>query len=964
MDVTNEKNIFPKLDKLNINHNKKFNKVTKNINIIKKIDYNKIKLNINNTDVGSHKILIEKIDNLTDRGTTENKIIQDNNSIKKLKKIDSFKSDIKDNKEEKNINIPLNEHNINNIINSLNKHENERMQKDILDIKKFLINNKLLELLPFKNCDKDSLERILIHCCMISKYKFIEKNTVLYRINDIIDKFYIIIKGKVGIYKAFNSLQCMSGFEYFQYIYGLYLNNEKYLLKLVLSQNYELYPIKENMFPKLNLYVFDILIQRYKNDKNQYINIFTSKEDIIKKCFITSSNYKNHLINNKDKNKKKDVIFDYKLLCKTKDKNIVNIFEYQIIHEYNSGNYFEKINNQEFIDNYIISQNKNKKNSRKNNNNETDINRRKYTAKILSDTEICFFNLKSYYFFLLNEYNKILSKDIRFLTENFMYKKISKQFEEKYFKLFEFEEMNINTYLFEENQPLEYIYFLKEGSVEISLNKNIYKLNELINQLYLIKINKDKINEKTNLSNNNINHHHSLKNLRNNSFNSNKEEIRLIIFDKKDIIGLECLYYDINYFYNAKIISKTANFYKIKKDKFIEILNLDSVEKNYIEESERKMDFMISRLLNLKKIKIDLIEFKNNDFLLKLNNVIKIKSKNNKICNFNFPYVSLSPTSNEENKKKIYKNYNEAFDEKKNYPEKIKRMTLFSNYILNEKNQKYISESKKNKENNIANNNFNKKKLININLRKTYNKINKKNIRRNNSELEKINDFFETENNMFNKNLKISGISAYFKKALLEESLSDNNENLNNSKKKNLFPEILKTPKIKSEEKSKVMSDKRNENSISLRTEKYLLNKIQRQLTYDDLFFTKIKNNNSNNDIYKNNKNDDELINNIKNQKNEVITKKFILSKNKEFIPWKYFHRNINIDKMLNKRLIMKNNWYRNIDQLTEDNSENNYSSTNGRILRIKSKKNYLKLMTNEDHIKNYSSLKISKSIK
>ena len=148
-----------------------------------------------------------------------------------------------------------------NLIETIKIDNNERTPKDILRIKNFFIKSNLLELFQFKNSNDELLDKLLINSCINCKYKFMKKESILYKINDLEDNFYIIINGKIGVYKAFNKIKYMSWFKYFQYLYDLYLKNENYLLKIILEQNYKIFPIKENMLPELNINIAYTLIE-------------------------------------------------------------------------------------------------------------------------------------------------------------------------------------------------------------------------------------------------------------------------------------------------------------------------------------------------------------------------------------------------------------------------------------------------------------------------------------------------------------------------------------------------------------------------------------------------------------------------------------------------------------------------------------------------------------------------------
>ena len=804
-------------------------------------------------------------------------------------------------------NIPTTEERQKNIIDSIKIQSNERTPKDIFNIKQFLIDAKLLGLLKFTNCNEEVIDKLLINCCINCKYHFARKDTILYKKNDLIDNFYIIINGKIGIFKPYIKKEYMTGFDYFRYIYDLYTKNESYLLGLVLRQNYYLFPIKENMLPYFNLNVAHILIQKFKSNKKNYINLFESIEDILKKCFINPINYKY----NKKISKNND--FNYELISNITDLNIVYIYEYNLIEEYYDGNFIESISNEKFIKEYNLNLSENIKN--KDDKYKVE-DKRIFTAKILSDTHLCYFDLNNFYNLLISEYKKIIHRDSKFLSENyFLFKEISKQFEQKYFPLFEYEEIKINQFLFKEDQSFEYIYFIKEGTVELSINKSILQMHELLKELYFIKDrisnpNEENINNKKNIFDINIFEK---------AYSINEQETKLVVLEKKDIIGLECFYLGINYFYNAKVIRKGGTFYKIKKENFSKILELEEektgFQKNYQDECEIKIDFLIDRIFTINKVKLNLIENKKNNQLLNKDN-----KKNQKIL-INFTHKN--------NKMKIIKKINELFEEKFSFENKRKKKkNKFNNTFINYK--KYLSHTK------------NKSKYY----KKIFYDYNNQIYSRNQSKVKilKQNNFSQSEKNLNNQN--INQYSLQNKKIIDNKSIiniSENqdiseNNNSSNSMVKIDLPDVTSTSPIQTNRKS----------SFGLKTEKYLFNKVKKQLTYDNLFLNFSKHN-----IDINNS-----LNNIKLIEKSKISKSLIKNnspKNIDFIPWKYFHYNENIEPLTNRKRTMRNYWYKNIDKLKDNN--NDYSSIGNWIYGINNNKNKVKLYKNKDYLKSTNSL-------
>jgi hypothetical protein len=71
-----------------------------------------------------------------------------------------------------------------------------------------------------------------------------------------------------------------------------------------------------------------------------------------------------------------------------------------------------------------------------------------------------------------------------FLVQNFFFNNINlKIFERKYFSHFIYEEYLRGSTIFNENENNKYIYFLKDGDVEITINKSLLEIHNLVKVL-------------------------------------------------------------------------------------------------------------------------------------------------------------------------------------------------------------------------------------------------------------------------------------------------------------------------------------------------------------------------------------------------------------------------------------------------------------------------------------------------
>ena len=531
------------------------------------------------------------------------------------------------------------EENLSEIIKIYKVHQENKDKKEILKIKNFFVSVGLHKLFEFPNYNEQMIEKSMIFFCINSKMKLFKRNSIIYNSDDTFDKFYIMISGKVGMYKILEKVVNFSGFGYFQYIFDLYIKKEKYFLKLTLKKNYNLFPINEEMMDNLNINLAKYII--YLCQKSQdYLNIYGSKEEILKMCYLNPKEYSNIKLDIEENIEKN---FIYKLLSNTKDKNDIYIYEYLQKDLYITKRVLEEFNNNDILRKYKTGNNTI--------NYEYNINsKRKYTLKALSDTFICYIDLQEYIYFFIEEYKLYMREQALFLIHNFIFQKIQKHFELHYFNFFEFEEVKPNQFLFHENDKVEYIYLLKEGIVELTINKNIFKIREIINKLNSQNDISDSVNEKDNFEKNlELELGQEFLNEKK-KLNENKNE-KIIILEKNQMIGLECLYLGINYFYNAKLGNKNAKFYKIKKDKFLEIIDLEQrsgIHLDYQKEAQRKINFFLLRLINLTKVKINCIKLKKIPNLINIYNQMNI-GRNYKKVKFNLTHkktrLKLNPTN-------------------------------------------------------------------------------------------------------------------------------------------------------------------------------------------------------------------------------------------------------------------------------------------------------------------------------
>lgn len=86
--------------------------------------------------------------------------------------------------------------------------------------------------------------------------------------------------------------------------------------------------------------------------------------------------------------------------------------------------------------------------------------------------------------YILNENQKFKGKEISFLIENFIFQTVSvKLFKKNIFHEFVRLSFPKYSFIFKQNQITDYLYFICEGEVELSIELNLLQLNDLIQLL-------------------------------------------------------------------------------------------------------------------------------------------------------------------------------------------------------------------------------------------------------------------------------------------------------------------------------------------------------------------------------------------------------------------------------------------------------------------------------------------------
>lgn len=124
--------------------------------------------------------------------------------------------------------------------NSLSCDPIRRTQEQNNLIANYLIDKKTLDILKREKTSDINFTQLVFHFAENMKLAVLEKNEILFRLDDIADNFYIIIKGRVAVLKPKKKKYSLTQMGFLNKLRELYKKNEMYLLNYTIKNNYEL----------------------------------------------------------------------------------------------------------------------------------------------------------------------------------------------------------------------------------------------------------------------------------------------------------------------------------------------------------------------------------------------------------------------------------------------------------------------------------------------------------------------------------------------------------------------------------------------------------------------------------------------------------------------------------------------------------------------------------------------------
>ena len=544
------------------------------------------------------------------------------------------------------------------IIEILKKQPFQRDIQDYAILNEYILYiSKLTDKFRSQRIPQYLYEKIVLLSLQTCKLKiFLTSNSQIYTPETESHYLYIILKGSAKIIKIQKQLMKSTALDYFQLIITLRNNNEKYLLKNTINENYAIFPIELNDIDNLDKILLKIYIINRKESENEYdyLDKLLKKLGFNYEDFGLKYSYRENLnVKNQEIQRKNAELIEKGLGVKCKGLIPFTIKEAENYEMEQETIIYEKLN-------YISYEECQKYMYFYHNKEELITKFELVIDKILTAGE-CFGDyIGSKYIdftesaednlYLLmvknnminqvldNEKDKVSSNQVDFFINNFFFRSIKKFiFERYYLNIFELENYQSGQKICVENETVKYLYFIKKGRVKLSYNKSIIEIHSLIN-IIREQIKTKKFDDSSNNEDEIVEFSERFKNYYNLSGDiesikselNTKQERNIMIYQENQCLGYESYYYGLKYLYTATAVSDNVEIYKISITQLAKIFN-NKNERCYLDlskQAERAIFFYMKRLIKInnlllnfcKKRKTSVEEAEKNQIILEENN--------------------------------------------------------------------------------------------------------------------------------------------------------------------------------------------------------------------------------------------------------------------------------------------------------------------------------------------------------
>ena len=493
--------------------------------------------------------------------------------------------------------------------------------RKIAIISNFIRKSKLIEKLEneYQSDKKADLNNLSILCAENLSFIELKKGEVVFKIGEIGDKFFFVLKGFVSILKLKEkNMIRMSYYDYFNYCIKLLKENEIYILEETLKANFKKIPFKSiEIITKLYKLIFKKKL--YENINRQVLynnkvltNYFSLHEQKIENFGIDFNELKNLeqtknikewrnylLLKTKPSKEDLDFLDYYERFYNNRAEIFISYFCLDPFLYLGPGFFFGD-SSLEKMNSYAGG---------------------KRNATIRAETDVILGWMKGVDYSDIIEPKRRMEKlkEIGFLFNNFFFQEISIHlFEKNYFHLFSALEYSKGDVLFNTGVHPLGLFFIKEGKISLEIKTSITNLQKLIQYIYeytftspifmglsplmrkkLIDDNKIKIMKR-------YLDEPIFKKIKGFSQKFVDEldkdrKYNIAILAGNEAIGLEEIFLGTPYIMKATVISKKVNSYEISVEHLEKILfDEKQIIIPYIKSSINKIFSLIERLQNIK----------------------------------------------------------------------------------------------------------------------------------------------------------------------------------------------------------------------------------------------------------------------------------------------------------------------------------------------------------------------------
>ena len=421
----------------------------------------------------------------------------------------------------------------------------------------------------------DSVVSKLAENVVIEKYK---KNKFIVKMNEIGDSCYFLLSGKLSVLKPVEYHIEITYDDYMKYIVNLLKYNEQEIIENIrhVNQNF----IDIGLVQDLQDFIKSYFIIKLNKDIN-----YLFKNNNFDFSFIQTRLEKFNLS-----------LDDFNLSMEEIEKQMDKINKLSLKKEKDLQDYFNKITTPKEDDfkrmetnPHIFEEDKHKISIFKYEDFlylkpgsffgetalESNVNKRNASIRTEEDCIILSLKNKVYKTLLLESNKKLKSFDVIFICRNFFFNDISPIiFDRRYFPLFKLVNKIKGEKIYEQNDPLTSVYFIKEGNVKMEINVSMIEIYNSIKKYFdiltnnpFLKCNQSEIKEIKEFYIEDIN----IINVRHQNpiFKEKlrvKRKFELYSSNLFDTLGLEEFFLNNGYLCSCKVISNEAKIFEISID--------------------------------------------------------------------------------------------------------------------------------------------------------------------------------------------------------------------------------------------------------------------------------------------------------------------------------------------------------------------------------------------------------------